>query len=465
MIFPRQSTFWKFVAGLIAVEFVSWLAYGSSSSEQIITSTVTVILLVLAWKRPTWLAYISIAELIVGGKGYLFFLTFSQVDISLRMILFTIVLLRAGPVVLHDCKILRRTVVSNSFLIFIGWLFVAGIVALLRHNALSGIYSDANAFIFLLLLPAWAILLRTDNNWKHRVMAIIFAGATVIGLKSWMIVLLFGQDLNSIHYIYRWIRNTGVGEITYINANVYRVFFQSQIYSLLVLCATLVLFTRQHLPRWILVPMTASALGVYISLSRSFWLGLGVALVALLVWLVKTRAWKAVARLSIIFPLAIFSWTMMVWALSFPSFSLNGGRGSTVVSRLQGTDSANAATSRTNQIRPLLRSIGRHPVIGSGFGTTVTYISTDPRTPGLRTTSAFELGYLDLWLKIGLVGIFIYAMWVIGIWRRLLRTSWSGFFLLSGVALVTVHLTSPYLNHPLGLGWLMLTSLFSYERE
>jgi len=465
MTFPRQTTFWKFVAGLLAVELVSWLAYTGPRSELIITSGIVVLLVAIAWKRPTWLVFASIAELVVGGKGYLLFLTFGEIDISLRMILFVIVLLRAASVVLRDWKILRRTVVSNSFLIFVGWLLIAGGIALVRQNSLSSIYSDANAFMYLLLLPAWTILVRPDPNWKQRVVAIILAGATIIGLKSWLVVLLFGQDLHSISQMYHWIRNTGVGEITYINANVYRVFFQSHIYSLLVLCATLVVFIRQRGPRWLIIPMAMSAVGVYISLSRSFWLGFGVALLAICIWLIKIRAWKSISRLYILFPLVIFSWAMMVWALSFPGFSLNAGRANTVVSRLQGTDSANAATSRANQIRPLLKSIGHHPIIGSGFGTTVTYISTDPRAPGLRTTSAFELGYLDLWLKLGAVGVAVYAFWVIGLWRRVSRTPWAGFFLLSGIALVTVHMTTPYLNHPLGLGWLMLTSLFSYDRE
>jgi O-antigen ligase len=153
---------------------------------------------------------------------------------------------------------------------------------------------------------------------------------------------------------------------------------------------------------------------------------------------------------------------MMIWAISFPAFTLHG-QANAVVSRFNGAGSADAATARRNQIKPLFTAVADHPILGSGFGKTVTYFSTDPTIQGYRTTTAFELGYLDLWLKLGLVGVIIYVWWIIGLWKKIAKTMWSIPFIIAGVALVVIHLTSPYLNHPLGLGWLMLTSLFAYD--
>lgn len=468
MIYPSIKSYWKIVVALCAVELLSWLAYTGSRSEMYVSIALLILTGLLAWKRPVWLAYASIAELIVGSKGYLFFLNIGHTELSIRMVIYIFLLIAASLTIIREWKSCRTTVMSNSFLLFIGWLITSVIIALVRQNDLSIIYTDVNAFLYLALLPAWWFILRRDVNWRTNIMAILLAGATVIGLKSWLMVLLFGHDFGDIRHVYEWIRNTGVGEITYINANIYRVFFQSQIYSVIGLSVSLNLFIRHHPPRWLILPMAFSALGVYISLSRSFWLGLGVAIIALVIWLISRKIWRPLLRLWILFPLVAFSWIMMVWALNFPSLFVIGGadsaaRANAVMARLQNKGSSNAATARANQIQPLLTSIGRHPVIGSGFGTTVTYFSTDPRSKGLRTTTAFEIGYLDLWLKIGLVGMVLYAFWVFGIWRRIARTPWAGVFIISGISLVTVHLTSPYLNHPLGLGWLMLTSLYAYD--
>ena len=127
-----------------------------------------------------------------------------------------------------------------------------------------------------------------------------------------------------------------------------------------------------------------------------------------------------------------------------------------------------AVSSRWSQIRPLLWAISEHPVIGSGFGTSVTYESQDPRVlknypDGKYTTTAFELGWLEIWLKLGLVGVIAYLYLL----YRILRIGYESIkqipsgkikkYALAGlcVGLIAVALThgaSPYLNHPLGIG-------------
>lgn len=441
---------------------LSWLAYQGSPWQQLIGGGITVGCALLAWKRPSWLAYLSIAELVVGGKGYLFYLTVSGGKISIRLILFVLLFTRALPFVIRQWRDLRAKILSTSFLLFMAWIIVASLIALVRGVALGSIFYDVNAFIYLSLLPAWWIFIRLDPQWRPRLVALLLAGATVIGVESWFFVLLFAHPVPTIHQIYTWIRNTGLGEITYINNNIYRVFLQSQIYSVLVLIFGLTLWLRQRPPRWWLLPLAFSALGIYISLSRSFWLGLVVALFVGAIWLLRHRQWRAMLHLWILAPLALFAWAMMIWAISWPQFSLHGSA-TALSSRLQGTNSADAATARKNQIQPLLKAIGHHPILGSGFGQTVTYFSTDPTVHGWRTTAAFELGYLDLWLKIGLVGVALYAAWIVSVWKKLRSSALAFPLIIASVAVVTIHLTTPYLNHPLGLGWLMLVSLFAYD--
>jgi O-antigen ligase len=116
------------------------------------------------------------------------------------------------------------------------------------------------------------------------------------------------------------------------------------------------------------------------------------------------------------------------------------------------------------ELSPLGAQIKKAPVFGSGFGTTLTFKSEDPRVTtvnptGMYTTSAFEWGYLDITMKIGIVGlgIYLYLIWKIGtgLWKKRADNYNLG-LLLGLIALLVINIFSPYLNHPLGIGYLMI---------
>ena len=118
-----------------------------------------------------------------------------------------------------------------------------------------------------------------------------------------------------------------------------------------------------------------------------------------------------------------------------------------------------AAASRWNLLPILWHKIEEHPILGSGFGATVTYKSEDPRIlaqnpNGMYTTYAFEWGWLEHWVKFGIIGIplilfllcsLAWRLWKLDepVWLRATAVS-------SLVALGVVHVFTPYLNHPLG---------------
>jgi hypothetical protein len=95
----------------------------------------------------------------------------------------------------------------------------------------------------------------------------------------------------------------------------------------------------------------------------------------------------------------------------------------------------------------------------------VTYDTLDPRLveQGLATgytTYAFEWGWLDHWLKLGLLGIPVMAwvLWSLG--QRTWRSSEPDWLrtgaVASLVALAALHVFTPYLNHPLGFLFLLV---------
>lgn len=464
-----QYVWW--VVGLVGFELVSWLSFSFSDSGKYLASpfglgfsAVIALAIFLAWRRPTWLAWVTLVELIVGGKGYLFFVEVNGEKLSLRLALFTVLIFAWLIRIVVQKKSLPQW--SWPPLALLGWVMVMSAVGWWRGYGPGAVFTDMNGYLYITIVWPWWYFLRRDSIWRERLVIVLLAGATFIGLKSWLMQLLFAQNAAWISELYRWIRQTGIGEITLISKNVYRIFFQSQIYALLGFVVVLVGFIlRRHQPWWGWA-LIGSSLGVYLSLSRSLWLGLGVATVAIITSLVWRREWRHLIRFWILLPTGVFVWMMTTWALNFPYVIPPPGKPSNadaVVARLKSAGSQQASTARANQIPPLIEAIQKNPITGHGFGATVTYYSTDPRIRGSRTTSAFELGYLDMLLHIGFIGVGLVGWWIWRIGQRLALRPDGWLWILPTLALVTVHLTSPYLNHPLGLGWLGLMTILAYD--
>jgi len=119
--------------------------------------------------------------------------------------------------------------------------------------------------------------------------------------------------------------------------------------------------------------------------------------------------------------------------------------------------------------------IKKAPLLGFGYGKTITYKSSDPRVlqnnpDGQYSTYAFEWGYLSLWLKFGILGLLTYlTLFLTAIYRGLLKwrqgNNLAGVLSLGLLVLLVVNFFTPYLDHPLGIGYLLLTiSLISLAK-
>lgn len=455
----RQTSYWFWILGLSGLILASWGAAHGTYGLTIVTGAIAIVGVIVGWKRPAWFVYASLAELVVGGKGYITSVPIGQTVISLREVLFVLLVLRVLPMVWN-----RRTDIlpKDSFRPWVAitsWVALMAVWGIVRGNGGGATFFDANGFLALAYAPLWWLLARHDTRWRERSWTIVLAGSTVVAFIGLALVVSFGHNASFLDPLYHWVRDTGLGEITWINGNVYRVFLQSQLFCVIVFASLLVNLARQQWTRWQWWPVFFAAVGTYTSLSRSFWLGLTGALVVAVVLFVHQREWNW-WRLVVALPLLGAAWMITTWATSFPAF-LSQGSTNTIVARLTSNQSAQAATARTNQIRPLLTAIRHHPLLGSGFGTSVTYFSTDPRVHGWRTTTAFELGYLDLWLKVGIVGLGLIVWWLFSIVRRLERRQMMSMTI--GIMTIgIIHLTTPYLNHPLGLSFISLAMLYAY---
>jgi O-antigen ligase len=108
--------------------------------------------------------------------------------------------------------------------------------------------------------------------------------------------------------------------------------------------------------------------------------------------------------------------------------------------------------------------------LGHGFHQTVTYQSSDPRIKnaanpqGWLTTDTFELAYLDMLLKFGIIGLASFLAALLFLLFSLGKNYFSNPCSIQVLpwlilALLITHSFTPYLNHPLGIGLVLTATL------
>ena len=357
-----------------------------------------------------------------------------------------------------------------------------------------------------------------DDFW-HGFVQIVLAALCWLIIKTFILLYIFShQFIWALPEVYQWIRDTRVGEITMISNNFYRIFLQSQIYALLAFFILLPIsnfqfpisnknskFKIQNSKFLFLLIGCLSA--VIISFSRSFWLGLIGGLCVYFLYLIfyglritdyGLRIKILIGQVFKLFGAVAISFSIIFLIVNLPP-KIAGKNLSSLISK-RTTEIEAAGSSRLNMLKPLGLAIIKHPLIGSGFGATATYQSADPRiltttavASGEYTTYAFEWAYLDLLLKIGLVGLAIYLLLIYKVLQALgkqiknfeikslnfdssfkLEVQNSDFkieskfrihtfkfgLMLAFISLLIVNIFTPYLNHPLGIGAVILVSAF-----
>lgn len=468
------------LVSFLFLEIVSLLGHIYPIINLIGFFVIAVAALIAALYKFEYGLYFIFAELFIGGKGYLLSFEYGEILISIRMILFVVILgLWLYKFLFEKLKNKNFLFLRNYYLplfLFILWGVARGF---LNNNDFSNIFLDANGWVFFLLVFPTYEAFKDNKNAVINITQILFAAIFVMSLKTIGLFFLFsysgfdlrlaqagGEWANSfIFEIYKWIRCSGVGEITSFG-NFYRIFFQSHLFILIGLLILLVYEDARNIGQKYariifsyVLPVLASAV-ILISLSRSFWVG-GVAGLSLIIVLIKNK-FSFLAKFLLIGIISVF----LVFLIA-PTFS------QTIVGRV-GDKGEAAISSRQNLLTPLWGKIQKNWILGSGFGTTVLFETQDPRqlkenSSGKYETYAFEWGYLDIWLKMGIGGLLVY-LFLIG------KLFYKGFLqikrntlnigLLAGlVTLCVVNIFSPYLNHPLGIGYMVLLSVIFNKKD
>ncbi len=473
------KTFWIVLISAAIAHLISFFVLHTPVEGVIVFVALAIVFGLTLWKLELGLL-IAFAELFIGSHGHLF----SYEWVSIRMVIFVAVML-AWLVLLMNRKIsVNFKDVKLYPFYFLAFAVLIGIVvALSRQNAVLDIFNDANAYLF-----AGYILPMLSIEWtalrRRQLLQVLAAGASFITLETLGLLYIFshaGEDLEKV--LYTFFRDARIAELTRVSGNIFRVFIQSQLTVvvgfLLMMSALYFVWQKKENRNFIGLSLIASIAVIIISLSRSFWVGtlVGALVIFALVFVTFRIKVRTIAKRCLFLVVATLTGGILLWnllAFPFPTAMDVGGFGSLISDRATELDEA-AARSRWNLVKPMMKQIQKSPVVGSGFGTIVEYKSDDPRIQelqgGIATTYSFEWGYLDIWLKMGFLGIvaflWIFVFYLMALWNaaRDEKSHWLSVGLIGAlVALFTTHIFSPYLNHPIGLGFLVFLLPFLKTR-
>ena len=414
------------------------------------------------------------AELILNGKGYLFALTLPGAQLSLRIALWAVVMTVCAFRLLNKKNWLQLRRLAGDRLYWpvtlIALLVLWGMaLGYLNHHNFGNLFFDANNWVYALaILP----LLFWRQTPKAAAPLLLAALSAMSVISIWLLYA-FSHDFGGANYsTYAWVRDSGLGEITLMPAGYYRVFIQSQIYLLPLFFGAFFYWGRSRQMRWWLVLASGLALApLIISLSRSFWLGLAAGWLAwILIALFKQKQSlvQIAKQLGLMLAVGALSVVLLISAVKFPwpqpQTDVSAGM---LAERAAAVSNEAGASSRWSLLPELWKAIGQAPLWGQGFGATVPYKSSDPRVTessvnGQYTTFAFEWGWLDLWLKMGIIAVLAFVWLFYALCKRLLAADDSLALSLAVaiICLAAVNMFSPYLNHPLGLGMILFAVLW-----
>ncbi len=470
----------------LAVFAVSAFSFKYPFLGTTLSLAITIFAIALTRTRLIYGVLIMLAELIFGSlAGKTLAISFPGFILPLRFALFGIVgafwLLRISQ---RRVRIPPKNAIAGVGLVLAaaGWGIANG---LMRGTPLREVFFDANAYFALpIILFFFSAVENEDDqrtlihNLKHGVIAL-----SVLTLAA---LYFFGHRFPNAAgvFAYKWLRDTRIAEITALEGGTYRVFIQSQIFCMLSLFVVALgekgpLTMAHRWKKWLWAILPAAAL--LVSGSRSFAAGIAA---AGLIWIViiifsslrrngkqdrrvalsaaraEVNAWDVIKKLAVF---AIGAIAIYAALLAFPFPPARSQASFQDMLRSRSVSQRDAATaSRWSLLTELHKKIMESPIYGSGFGATVTYESQDRRivesTGGTYTTSAFEWNYHDIAVKMGILGLLAYGFLLWSIFSIIKKSSArSRYWLIPAFfALLLTNVFSPYLNHPLGIGYLAL---------
>ena len=430
-----------------------------------------------------------VAECTFGGSG-----RWLEIGpLSIRMILFGASFLMTMPFVFGNIRRLAsnfQVVITVAYGVY---LLICAVIGLRGGNQPGFVWADISTVMTLALLPGFLAVM-ADQRMVNRAVDVVYWSAALVAVVT--VALHFAMvliDQRQFDTLYEWITGCSLGGIAELKTGMQRVYLRSQMF--LQVGIVYGVWKMGCVPDgkrrvfWVVNGVMVTA--CILSCTRGFWLGLGASVCLLL--LLGIRYWKkflsVAARMLAVFMVFLTFSTVcyrgpviLVEVVNRfdPSLIVYQGEKTTHFDNdpgegkgTDGIDESNAGAVKIRQ-ETLLYSrqrIAAHPLLGNGLGENLDEIRTDGRTEYMYLDQVVKTGFVGLALFLGVYFSFIGVqtadnlrmrkkgrktlVWEDPAFRdRFLTAAYLGIALTSWF--------NPFLNNPMGIMLLLLTSTAVY---
>ena len=353
-------------------------------------------------------------EFVLGGLGHVF-------GLPIRKGLFVVGILFSIYMIFRE-KIKIEKVFLIPIIVVCIYLAYGSIIGLINRNSLGDIFSDVNSFlgiIYILLLIAYV---KGRNENIDKIINVFVNCAVIVAIMT--ITLFFVSRIylpNNLEIIVTYNNLNSKLEYGFISGlvmsnNYARVYLYNGIFMQLAAAIMFIKLFNKDKNVFGIVKLAILLVGIYVSNTRGFWLGtIGVVVISMIYYLWRFKKFNLTLRNIVIalIPLILVSVIIpkTIVAVS-PEQNLPNSSGS-IKDRIESiSDFENDESNKVRaiQLKFLVNRIKEKPILGWGFGAHIEeypqYMIDNILQP--VSSTSFELYYIELLFKTGIIGILIF---------------------------------------------------------
>lgn len=353
-------------------------------------------------------------EFVLGGLGHVF-------GLPIRKGLFVVGILFSIYMIFRE-KIKIEKVFLIPIIVVCIYLTYGSIIGLINRNSLGDIFSDVNSFlgiIYILLLIAYV---KGRNENIDKIINVFVNCAVIVAIMT--ITLFFVSRIylpNNLEIIVTYNNLNSKLQYGFISGlvmsnNYARVYLYNGIFMQLAAAIMFIKLFNKDKNVFGIVKLAILLVGIYVSNTRGFWLGtIGAVVISMIYYLWRFKKFNLTLRNIVIalIPLILVSVIIpkTIVAVS-PEQNLPNSSGS-IKDRIESiSDFENDESNKVRaiQLKFLVNRIKEKPILGWGFGAHIEeypqYMIDNNLQP--VSSTSFELYYIELLFKTGIIGILIF---------------------------------------------------------
>lgn len=353
-------------------------------------------------------------EFVLGGLGHVF-------GLPIRKGLFVVGILFSIYMIFRE-KIKIEKVFLIPIIVVCIYLAYGSIIGLINRNSLGDIFSDVNSFlgiIYILLLIAYV---KGRNENIDKIINVFVNCAVIVAIMT--ITLFFVSRIylpNNLEIIVTYNNLNSKLQYGFISGlvmsnNYARVYLYNGIFMQLAAAIMFIKLFNKDNNVFGILKLAILLVGIYVSNTRGFWLGtIGAVVISMIYYLWRFKKFNLTLRNIVIalIPLILVSVIIpkTIVAVS-PEQNLPNSSGS-IKDRIESiSDFENDESNKVRaiQLKFLVNRIKEKPILGWGFGAHIEeypqYMIDNNLQP--VSSTSFELYYIELLFKTGIIGILIF---------------------------------------------------------